>query len=794
MIWTKAPATGMPIGSDSWNMTGTDLNGGGFVQNSDTHNRTYEFTWGAAPLKEIYEITDYATGAYGEGPLYFLDPFAMQTNLFNDAFSAPYKLVRSGLMYGNVADTVTNVPNIFSNSNFDTPASSDQTVMTNLALNPSFEAAGSTVEVRRNLHTNPDLQVNASGWGEPFGVESARLTDPGNPEVPSGYALRVFSTSGVSSASSVYLSEAIPVTAGQVITISFWTVTNVASLPFTPRVMWGGGTYWAVPTFTATSSYSMCSFTVTVPAGETTMRIRPLFPNGLTSTQALRFRRALVEVSPQVRPYLDGSYSPDPEFTPSWVGTVGLSASVLTATRAARALPSGTGTHAYQSTDWSASGTKSVRIDGAQASGKPECIVADHTPSYMTQLQAGKTYTAAAWLRLTGAGTQILDSQRKMNFYWSNNSGSSYTEVKSEEAENGPGESLIRFTFTVPSNATNAILRLGGNGIGHQAWWDDFTIVEGKHPWIMPFHGDLTPDEDMYTLWTGTENASTSTLNARTPAGIPAYSATQRLTIQTTENTDLRIIRTDNATQASYGTHPVQFSSGSVGKTFTAFARVRIPQGYDPTDDVALNDSRSRSLYLFGSADTYYAQAPAVPGTYDLKITFTVPVSGATVRLGGGGAIGQSVYYESFYLFEGEVDFFDPRNMPRQMATDIDGLTQPHYIPVPKGYTLWVAYGANAVAMVANGAQQLDPYTWYSFTTGTDFAWTGISSGTSAVGAIAIMTKNGEQRPEIEWSPGKGNSGLRFVGKPNIQGISAKLRDGLVSGSAQLREVGLWEQ
>lgn len=193
MIWTKAPATGMPIGSDSWNMTGTDLNGGGFVQNSDTHNRTYEFTWGAAPLKEIYEITDYATGAYGEGPLYFLDPFAMQTNLFNDAFSAPYKLVRGGLLFGNVTDTVTNVPNIFSNSNFDTAKTTDRLVATNLATNPSFEAAGATVEVYRNLEANPrfanDTNTPAGSTREPHA-----LLPPGSlalviPDAPLGFGL-----------------------------------------------------------------------------------------------------------------------------------------------------------------------------------------------------------------------------------------------------------------------------------------------------------------------------------------------------------------------------------------------------------------------------------------------------------------------------------------------------------------------------------------------------------------------------------------------------------------------------
>lgn len=479
-------------------------------------------------------------------------------------------------------------------------------------------------------------------------------------------------------------------------------------------------------------------------------------------------------------PYFDGSYSPDPDLTPSWVGTANASASVLSGTRPAEiSAPAAGQGQTYQTGDSPVTGSKAQRF---------MCLTTFSAGIPCMQggsITTGTMYTMVMWVRVSRAIT-VHPRIRAVT------SGVDGTTLQ-------PGVwTLVRTTVTAGSGGDNQTgLLIDGNS-GHQIGdtidIDNFTIVEGAHPWLMPFHGGLTPDDDMYTLWTGAEDASTSTLNARVPEGVGDTPATQRLSIQTTENTDLRIIRTENNLQASYGATLYTTVPGDVGKTFTAFARVRIPEGYDPTDDVATNESRSRSLYLFGSANTYYSQAPAVPGTYDLKMMFQVTESGQTVRLGGGGAVGQSVYYESFYLFEGEPDFFDPHNMPRQMATDISGLTQPHYIPVPKGYTLWVAYGANAVAMVANGAQQLDPYTWYSFTTGTDFAWTGISPGTSAVGAIAIMTKNGEQRPEIEWSPGKGNSGLRFVGKPNIQGISAKLRDGLVSGSAQLREVGLWEQ
>lgn len=124
MKWVKAPAVDTPLSGVGWSNSGTDLNGGGFAKLSPTAHREYEFTWGASPAKDIYDILDYRTGAYGDGLLYYVDPFAMRSNVLPSSFSIPRVLCESGLMGGtHVGVTGT------------------KTIATNLETNPRFVTA-----------------------------------------------------------------------------------------------------------------------------------------------------------------------------------------------------------------------------------------------------------------------------------------------------------------------------------------------------------------------------------------------------------------------------------------------------------------------------------------------------------------------------------------------------------------------------------------------------------------------------------------------------------------------------
>lgn len=121
MRWVKAPAVNTPLSKAGWSNVGTDLNGGGYAKLSPTAHREYEFTWGASPAQDIYDILDYRSGAYGLGFLYYLDPFAMETNAFSEAFSMPKTLCAIGRIGGT----------------YTTP-SGGRLIATNLETNPRF--------------------------------------------------------------------------------------------------------------------------------------------------------------------------------------------------------------------------------------------------------------------------------------------------------------------------------------------------------------------------------------------------------------------------------------------------------------------------------------------------------------------------------------------------------------------------------------------------------------------------------------------------------------------------------
>ena len=89
MTWIKAPALDAGLTKGSWGTEGVYLNGGGYVRRSATGHKRYEFAWNMAAQEDIYEIVDYADGIYGEGLMYFLEPFAAESNCLPQYWAAP---------------------------------------------------------------------------------------------------------------------------------------------------------------------------------------------------------------------------------------------------------------------------------------------------------------------------------------------------------------------------------------------------------------------------------------------------------------------------------------------------------------------------------------------------------------------------------------------------------------------------------------------------------------------------------------------------------------------------------
>lgn len=90
MRWIACPAINASISQEKWASSGPFLNGGGYVRSSTTGHKTYQFAWPPASAADTRAFMDFADGIYGPGPFYFVDPFAMSTNMMSTLWSAPW--------------------------------------------------------------------------------------------------------------------------------------------------------------------------------------------------------------------------------------------------------------------------------------------------------------------------------------------------------------------------------------------------------------------------------------------------------------------------------------------------------------------------------------------------------------------------------------------------------------------------------------------------------------------------------------------------------------------------------
>ena len=89
MTWVKQPNSGMGRNRVGWTTNGTYLNGGGYSRSSSSNHFEPTLTWSFLRQSEVSEIMAYYHRAYGDGPIYWLDPFAMQTNVLPPYLSVP---------------------------------------------------------------------------------------------------------------------------------------------------------------------------------------------------------------------------------------------------------------------------------------------------------------------------------------------------------------------------------------------------------------------------------------------------------------------------------------------------------------------------------------------------------------------------------------------------------------------------------------------------------------------------------------------------------------------------------
>ncbi len=120
-LWIPAPQSGLAASVGSYVSQNTLLSGRAAVKRSKASHRAFNASW-VGPMNadaiedSVYTIKDFADGIYGSGPFYWLDPYAVDTNLLPPHWAAPMLSVKDWPSLCDVAtaslvDTATNTRN-----------------------------------------------------------------------------------------------------------------------------------------------------------------------------------------------------------------------------------------------------------------------------------------------------------------------------------------------------------------------------------------------------------------------------------------------------------------------------------------------------------------------------------------------------------------------------------------------------------------------------------------------------------------------------------------------------------
>jgi hypothetical protein len=72
-----------------WNNRIDFLNGGTSIARSKTSHKEYNFGWPLQGRDKLRIVSDFADGIYGDGPFYFIDPFAADKNILPQYWAVP---------------------------------------------------------------------------------------------------------------------------------------------------------------------------------------------------------------------------------------------------------------------------------------------------------------------------------------------------------------------------------------------------------------------------------------------------------------------------------------------------------------------------------------------------------------------------------------------------------------------------------------------------------------------------------------------------------------------------------
>ena len=389
--------------------------------------------------------------------------------------------------------------NLFTNPSFET-AGTPVTLATNLLTNPSFETAGASVVVRTNLCTNPNFESGTTGWSvqnSTFAVSTAQHHS-------GAQSLLVTLTAAVSAGAFTSFVQ----TVGTVYTLSAWVFAPVS---VTIRAAYTGATVSAGGTATVIPAGVWTQVFVTGTATATTGYLSVITTVAPAAGALLYVDDGLIEASPVVGSNFDYTYSPDPDLTP---GGASGAVSTLSGVQPANVTGHGSvGSAAVQSSGWSSDGSKSVRVTAGLTS--PDSFAQFSGLTWV----AGATYTVIGTVHISAADAFSYRRALTISAFYTSASGS---EANSIPAPAVPGDHEVRFTFTLPSDATGVSLRLyngASAGSNVDVWWDAAAVVEGVY--TGPAFNGSTPSADYLQYeWTDGADESTSIQVGTTVAAV----------------------------------------------------------------------------------------------------------------------------------------------------------------------------------------------------------------------------------------------------------------------------------
>lgn len=107
--FVKAPQSGMSANAAGYSSQIDFLNGGSSVRRSSRTHREFNMSWngqmnGTDTTENIQIVKDFYDGLYGVGPFYWLDPFAMASNVLPPHYAAP---MLDELDWPSLSETIT---------------------------------------------------------------------------------------------------------------------------------------------------------------------------------------------------------------------------------------------------------------------------------------------------------------------------------------------------------------------------------------------------------------------------------------------------------------------------------------------------------------------------------------------------------------------------------------------------------------------------------------------------------------------------------------------------------------